>query len=107
MLLFKSPLLTIASVHKKELRKILDKIIEDLDLNLTDTLMSTSDIKDTKQKKVIFKQLIKRLETQPKKNIGQQLESHDWLQKLIDNKIKLNENSFHFGHYDSSNNQKH
>ena len=107
MLLFKSPLLTIASVHKKELRKILDKIIEDLDLNLTDTLMSTSDIKDTKQKKVIFKRLIKRLETQPKKNIEQQLVSHDWLQKLIDNKIKLNENSFHFGHYDSSNNQKH
>ena len=67
MLLFKSPSLTIASVHKKELRKILDKIIEDLDLNLTETLMPTSDIQDTKQKKVILKQLIKRLETDPKK----------------------------------------
>ena len=67
MLLFKSPSLTIASVHKKELRKILDKIIEDLDLNLTETLMPTSDIQDTKQKKVILKQLIKRSETEPKK----------------------------------------
>ena len=60
MLLFKSPSLTIASVHKKELREILDKIIEDLDLNLTETLMYASDIQDTKQKKVILKQLIKR-----------------------------------------------
>ena len=51
MLLFKSPSLTIASVHKKELRNILDRIIEDLGLNLTETLMSASDIQDTKQKK--------------------------------------------------------
>ena len=34
------------------------------------------------------------------------MESHDWLQKLIDDQTKLNENSFNFGHYDSSNNQK-
>ena len=32
MILFKSPSLTIASVYKKELRNILNKIIEDLDL---------------------------------------------------------------------------
>ena len=38
MILFKSPSLTIASVYKKELRNILNKIIEDLDLNLTETL---------------------------------------------------------------------
>ena len=48
MILFKSPSLTIASVYKKELQNILNKIIEDLDLNLTETLMSASDIQDTK-----------------------------------------------------------
>ena len=50
MILFKSPSLTIGSVYKKELRNILNKIIADLDLNLTETLMSASDIQDTKQK---------------------------------------------------------
>ena len=79
MLLFKSPSLTIVSVYKKELREILDKIIEDLDLHLTETLMSASDIQDTKQKKVILKQLIKRLKAAPKKDIEEQLVSHDWL----------------------------
>ena len=56
--------------------------------------MSASDIQDTKQKKVILKQLIKRLKTAPKKDIEEQLVSHDWLQKLIDDQIGLNKNSF-------------
>ena len=106
MLLFKSPSLTIVSLYKKELQKILDKIIEDLDLNLTETLMSASDIQDTKQKKVILKQLIKRLKTAPKKDIEEQLVSHDWLQKLIDDQIELNKNSFSFGHYDDNQKNK-
>ena len=50
MILFKSSSLTKANVYK-ELRNILNKIIADLDLNLTETLMSASDIQDTKQKK--------------------------------------------------------
>ena len=106
MLLFKLPSLTIVSVSKKELRKILGKIIEDLDLNLTETLMSASNIQDTKQKKVIIKQLIKRLKTEPKKDMEEQLVNHDWLQKLIDDQIELNKNSFSFGHYDDNQKNK-
>ena len=101
MVLFKSPSLTIASVYKKGLLNILNKIIEDLDLDLTETLMSASDIQDTKQKKLILKQLIKRLNKAPKKDIENQLESHDWLQKLIDDQIKVNNISFSFGQYDN------
>ena len=101
MILFKSSSLTIVSVYKKELRNILNKIIEDLDLNLTETLMSASNIQDTKQKKLILKQLIKRLNKAPKKDIEKQLESHDWLQKLIDDQIKVNNFSFSFGQYDN------
>ena len=41
--------------------------------------MSASDIQDTKQKKVILKQLIKKLKAAPKKDIEVQLVSHDWL----------------------------
>ena len=61
MILFKSPSLTIASVYKKELRNILNKIIEDLDLNLTETLMSASDIQDANQNKKIFKTTHKKI----------------------------------------------
>ena len=48
MFAFKSPSLTFASVEKKELVTILNKIIEDLDLNLKQTLMSKSDKTETK-----------------------------------------------------------
>ena len=61
MMLFKSPSLTIASVYKKELRNILNKTIKDLDVNLTETLMSTSYIQDTKQKKINFKTTHKKI----------------------------------------------
>ena len=61
MILFKSPSLTIASIYKKELQDILSKIIADLDLNLTETLMSASDIQDTKQKKINFKTTHKKI----------------------------------------------
>ena len=67
MILFKSPSLTIVSVYKKELRDILNKIIEDLDLNLTETIIPASDIQDTKQKKLFLKGFVKRLNKVPKK----------------------------------------
>ena len=38
----------------------------------------------------------------PKKDIEKQLESHDWLQKLIDDQIKVNNISFSFGQYDNN-----
>ena len=48
MILFKSPSLTLARINKKELQNILNKIIEELDLNLTESLMSTRDEQKTK-----------------------------------------------------------
>ena len=54
MILFKSPSLTIVSIYKEDLNNILQNIIDDLDLNLKDMLMSPKDTQDTKQKKVIL-----------------------------------------------------
>ena len=48
MIVFKSPSLTFASVEKKELKTMLNKIIEDLDLNLKQTLMTKSNKTETK-----------------------------------------------------------
>ena len=62
MILFKSLSLTLARVNKKELQNILNKIIEDLDLNLTETLMSTRDEKEAKQNKSNLKKTKKRPE---------------------------------------------
>ena len=59
MIVFKSPSLTFASVEKEELAIILNKIIEDLDLNLKQTLMSKSDKTETKQKITLLKFFIK------------------------------------------------
>ena len=59
MIVFKLPSLAFASVEKEELAIILNKIIEDLDLNIKQTLMSKSDKTETKQKITLLKFLIK------------------------------------------------
>ena len=55
LIVFKSPALTAVSIAKKDLKDSLDKIIEDLDLNLKQTLMSSNDCTETKQKINILK----------------------------------------------------
>ena len=97
MTVFKSPSLTFLSIEKKELRTILNKIIEDLDLNLKQTLMSKSDKTETKQKISLLKSLNKRLDTIKKEDIEKQLESHDWLMQLVDDQIKENQTYYNFG----------
>ena len=54
LIVFKSPALTFVSIAKKDLKDALDKIIEDLDLNLKQTLMSKDDRTETKQKNNIL-----------------------------------------------------
>ena len=60
LIVFKSPALTVVSMIKKDLRDALDEIIEDLDLNLEQTLMSKDDRTETKQTINILKNLNKR-----------------------------------------------
>ena len=63
VIIFKSPSLTFAIIEKEELAIILNKIIEDLDLNLKQTLMSKSDKTETKQKITLLKNFNTRLNT--------------------------------------------
>ena len=60
MIVFKSPALTNVSIAKKDLKDALDKLIDDLDLNLKQTLMSKDDRTETKQKINILKNLNKK-----------------------------------------------
>ena len=57
MIVFKSPSLTFASIEKKELKTALNNIIEDVGLNLKQTLMSISDKTETKQKITLKKKI--------------------------------------------------
>ena len=54
MIVFKSPSLTFASVEKEEVGIILNRIIENLDLNLKQTLMSKNDKIETKNKNLLY-----------------------------------------------------
>ena len=62
LIVFKSPTLNFVSIAKKDLKDSLDKIIEDLDLNLKQTLMSEDDQTKTKQKIDMLKSLNKRFD---------------------------------------------
>ena len=70
------------------------EIIDDLDLNLKETLMSEEDKTETKQKITIVKNINKRFSSMKKADIEQQLRSHKWYNQLIENQIKLNKTTF-------------
>ena len=69
---------------------MLNKIIEDLDLNLRQILMSSGDKTETKQKITLLKKFNKRLDTIKKEDIEKQLQSHNWLVQLVDDQFKQN-----------------
>ena len=69
---------------------MLNKIIEDLDLNLKQTLMSSGDKTKTKQKMTLLKKFNKRLDTIKKEDIEKKLQSHNWLVQLVDDQLKQN-----------------
>ena len=60
IIIFKSPTLNFIGVAKEEFKNFFDKIIEDIDLNLKETLMSEEDKIETKQKITIVKNINKR-----------------------------------------------
>ena len=91
MIVFKSPSLTFATIEKKELKDILNNIIENLGLNFN-LLMSKSDKKETQQKITLLKNFNKRLDTAKKRrkktDIEKQLHSHEWLKQLVEDQLK-------------------
>ena len=106
LIVFKSPALTVVSIAKKDLKDALDKTIEDLDLNLKQTLMSKDDLTETEQKINILKNLNKRFNLTKETDIEKQLQSHEWLTKLIEDQLKLNKTCHTFGENFESNKLK-
>ena len=105
MVVFDSPFLeTSISIEKNDLNNILENIAEDLDSNLQTLDMTEGEKTDTKQKKVIVKNIIQRLDKTPNKNIEKQLKSQKWLQSLVDDQLRI-DNIHTFGNYLNYNHQ--
>ena len=89
------PTLNFVSIAKKDLKDSLDKIIEDLDLNLKETLMSEDDQHKTKQKINTLKKFNKRFSLTKKADIEKQLQSHELFTKLVEDQLKLDKTTYH------------
>ena len=99
MVIFDSPFLdTSVSIERKDLNNISENIAEDLDSNLQTLDMNESEKINTKQKKVIVKNIIQKLDKTPNKNIEKQLKSQKWLQSLEDDQLRI-DNMYTFGNY--------
>ena len=94
LIIFKSPTLNYVGVTKEEFKDFFDKIIKDLDLSLKEKLMSEEDKIIEKQKTTIEKNINKRFSSMKKTDIEQQLKSHQWLNQLIEDQIKLNKTTY-------------
>ena len=64
---FKSPALTTVGIAKKDFKNLLEKIIEDLDINLTQLKMTEAERVETTQKINIVKNIINRFNSTKKK----------------------------------------
>ena len=76
---------------------MLNKIIEDLYLNLKQTLMSKSKKTEAKQKITLLQKINKRFDTIKKADIENQLQSQDWLTQLVEDQLKQNKTYYNFG----------
>ena len=94
LIILKSPILNFVRVAKEDFRDFFDKIIEDLDLNLEETLMSEEEKTEKKQKITIVKNINKRFSLMKKTDIEQQLQSHKCLNQLNEDQMKLSKTSF-------------
>ena len=92
MIIFKSPSLTFTTIEKDNLKTIINNIIEDLGLNFK----NEAGKKESNQKITLLKHLNKRVDTAKNKDIEEQLQSHEWLNKLTEYQLK-NNTSYDFG----------
>ena len=79
------------------MKKSLEKIFEDLNVNLSQLKMSEADCIKTKQKINIAKNVINRFDSANKQNIEKQLQTYEWIIKLIEDQLQKNKTYYTFG----------
>ena len=80
--------LTTFSIAKKDFKNSVEKIIEDLDVNLTQLKMTEVGRIETRQKINIAKNFINRFDSAKKQNIEKQLQTQEWMIKLIEDQLQ-------------------
>ena len=96
LIVFKLPASTTVSIAKKDFKDSLEKIIEDLDVNLTKLKMTEADRIEARQKINIVKNFINRFDSTKKQNIEKQLQTHEWIIKLIEDQLQKYETYYTF-----------
>ena len=97
LIVFKSPALTTVSIAKKDFKNSVEKIIEDLDVNLTQLKMTEVGRIETRQKINIAKNFINRFDSAKKQNIEKQLQTQEWIIKLIEDQLQRDKTYYTFG----------
>ena len=97
LIVFKLPALTTVSIAKKDFKNSVEKIIEDLDVNLTQLKMTEVGRIETRQKINIAKNFINRFDSAKKQNIEKQLQTQEWIIKLIEDQLQRDKTYYTFG----------
>ena len=97
LIVFKLPALTAVTIVKKDFKNSLEKTIEDLNINFTQLKMTEADRIDTRQKIDIAKNFINRFNSANKQNIEKQLQTHEWIIKLVEDKLQKDKTYYTFG----------
>ena len=97
LIVFKSPALTTVTIAKKDSKSSLGKIIEDLNLNINQLKITKRYRNETKQKINVIKSIINRIYSTNKQNIEKQLQTHEWITKLIEDQLKQDKTFYTFG----------
>ena len=95
LIVYKSPMLTIVNISRKNLKDVLNNILEDLNGNIED--FQTRSGKKNRRRIRKIKKNINKIDLEEKQFIESKLDKNSWIKKLIDDQLKNKENYFTFG----------
>ena len=95
LIVYKSPMLTTVNISRKNLKDVLNNILEDLNGNIED--FQTRSGKKNRRRIRKIKKNINKIDLEEKQFIESKLDKNSWIKKLIDDQLKNEENYFTFG----------
>ena len=97
LIVYKSPTLTTVNIARKDFKNLLENIIEDLNLNISQLKTDTGSHDVTIKKIDKIKKFINEIDFGKKDYIEKQFNSSNWISKLIDEQLQQKKNYYTFG----------
>lgn len=97
LIVYKSPTLTTVNIARKDFKSLLENIIEDLNLNISQLKTDTGSHDVTIKKIDKIKKFINEIDFGKKDYIEKQFNSSNWISKLIDEQLQQKKNYYTFG----------